>query len=1217
MNWRGLILAALACVFSTMLYGQEFTGQVTDTSGASVPKARMTIKNLATGVENVTYTTASGDYTVPYLKPGTYSITAGEAGFASEQKTQIELQVGQTATINFMLKVGAATETVNVAAESLLSVSKADTGEVIENTRVTELPLNGRDPGMLAILSAGASWTGSPQWQRPFDDTQANLAVNGGQPGNVALLMDGITNSSTPINNSGQAAIAYVAPVDSVQEFKIVTNPYDAQYGLMAGAVEDVILKSGTNKLHGDVYEYARRTWLDANTWSNDYYIAKASPGTDISQFKTPKMKWDQYGAQLDGPVYIPKLYDGRNKSFFTMQYENWHELEPNTVTDSVPSPQWATGDFSNLVYWNGSTQSYQPITLYDPLNIQQNANGTWIRTPFGPNDSVNPSSAPNVIPASRINPMAQTIIKMYPAPNTTPPVGSNPFANNYVVAGADENRYRNALGKWDQNLSSKDRMSLSYGYWERVEVRSYDGFTTPATRGQLPHGERSHAFTLEETHTATPNLLFDFRARASVRADYSYNGPAYNPTGLGWTSQQIAAMGPAAAAEFPYLDISEFNSLGTNSNGQSVKNSLSLLPSVTWIKGKHTIHAGLDLRFWQIGYNVIGGGNNFWIDRTWTQYNCGSCGSWDPASGNSMASLLLGNPTSGSDNINVKTYWSSHYWAPFFQDDWKITRKLTLNLGVRWDFVEPATERNSYSNGGFDATSVNPIGSLVSVPGYSQVLGGVTFLGVNGYSRNPYPLSKFDIQPRVGIAFALDDKTVLSAGFGESTRTPQNAPNNIGYSAQTSYQANDPTQPGATHPNLANQINNPYTTVVQPTGSKLGMLTALGTGPWTINPKYIIPTFWNYSVGIQRQVSKNTVIDLAYVGSRLYNGDCDNNTFLGSCPNINHESSAAMTNCNPENGGRYENCDNNNVQNPFLGISAFQGSSYYSSTTINALNLTRPFPQFTDMTMWQANTAHTWYNSLQLTGTHRMNALTLHGTWTWSKMLDQGGVLDTTYLTPYRQIDGGDITHRITLSGVYMLPVGRGRTFLSNADRLVDGVLGGWELGSLFVYQTGNPWLLPNNPNEAYLRTAYVKPHIQKDNGFIRMVAPCVEQWQENNGVYSLAQLQSYDYDGNCSQGSSFMQVPRYAPTPNNIYTGIRLPRNLQTDVNLSKNFAIYENLNLQVRVEAFNVFNHPLWSENPDNGTNDSTFGLIQRGPTGQSNLPRQMQLSAKIRW
>jgi hypothetical protein len=271
-------------------------------------------------------------------------------------------------------------------------------------------------------------------------------------------------------------------------------------------------------------------------------------------------------------------------------------------------------------------------------------------------------------------------------------------------------------------------------------------------------------------------------------------------------------------------------------------------------------------------------------------------------------------------------------------------------------------------------------------------------------------------------------------------------------------------------------------------------------------------------------------------------------------------------------------------------------------------------------MTMWQANTAHTWYNSLQVTGTHKWsNSLTLHGTWTWSKMLDAGGVNDTTFLVPFRQIDGNDFTHRVTVSGVYLLPVGHGRTFLSNANRIVNGAIGGWELGSLYVYQTGAPWLIPGNPNEVYLHSAYVKPHIQKDDGFIRLAAACAEQYKEDNstGVYSLVQLQNFDYDGSCSQGANFMQVPSFAPSPDNVYTGIRIPNTQQFDTNLSKNFGIVERMSLQLRLEAFNVLNHPLWSMNPDGSTNDSTFGTIERGPWGQSNLPRQMQVSAKISW
>src|SRR6185437_13484977 len=247
---RALLLLSFFLLPATLLTAQEFTGHVSDATGAVIAKATITAHNVNTNVNTKTITTNAGVYTIPYLTPGHYTVSVQAKGFETAIHSGIILQVGQTSTVNFALKVGKATETVTVNADTLLDFGKADTGEVIENKRVTELPLNGRDPGMLSILSAGALWTGSPQYQRPFDDTQANLSVNGGQPGNIELMMDGVPNTASPINNAGQADIAYVPPVDSVQEFKIITNPYDAQYGLMAGAVEDVKLKSGTNKIH-------------------------------------------------------------------------------------------------------------------------------------------------------------------------------------------------------------------------------------------------------------------------------------------------------------------------------------------------------------------------------------------------------------------------------------------------------------------------------------------------------------------------------------------------------------------------------------------------------------------------------------------------------------------------------------------------------------------------------------------------------------------------------------------------------------------------------------------------------------------------------------------------------------------------------------------------------------------------------------------------------
>lgn len=333
-----ILLALLA--FAGVSKAQQFTGRVTDPTGAVVNKATVTAHNVDTNVDITTQSTKSGDYTIPYLKAGNYTLTAVAQGFQSELHTGINLQVEQTATVNFALKVGGSTETVTVSGDPLIDFAKADVGEVIENTRVTELPLNGRDPGMLSILSAGVQWnSGATQYQRPFDDTQHNTSINGGGTGNVELMLDGVSNEASSINNTGNAQIAYVPPVDSVQEFRIITNAYDAQFGRNAGGVEDVILKSGTNKIHGDVYEYARRTWLDANTWQNKYKLALALPGANLSALRTPKQKRDQYGFELDGPVVIPKLFNGRDKTFFTMQFENWNEIEPNTVTDSVPDP--------------------------------------------------------------------------------------------------------------------------------------------------------------------------------------------------------------------------------------------------------------------------------------------------------------------------------------------------------------------------------------------------------------------------------------------------------------------------------------------------------------------------------------------------------------------------------------------------------------------------------------------------------------------------------------------------------------------------------------------------------------------------------------------------------------------------------------------------------------------------------------------------------------
>ena len=473
------------------MIGQTLTGRVAESSGAVLAKAHVVVHNQDTNVEVVTVTTGTGDYTVPYLKPGIYSVTASAPGFDVESKTDITLQVSQTVTINFSMKVGAVTETVDVSGAQL-DRGKSDVGEVVENERVNELPLNGGDLGQLAQLSAGTYYSGNVLYVRPFDNSVAALSINGSGYGSNALMLDGVSNEAAhgDAYNGTNSQQGYIPPVQAVQEFKVVTNPFDAMYGRLQGGAIDVMLKSGTNQLHGSVYEFARRAYLDANLWSNDFnHIPKSSHTRD------------QYGAELDGPIVLPKLYNGRDKTFFLAQVENWKEIFPGVLLDTVPEAQWLTGDFSDLQYYDAPSNSMKPITLYDPLTTHINSTGAAVRDPF---PTVNGKI--NQIPTNRISPFALAILKYYPSPNTTPTPQSTSYTRNYVAPSPTTDIYRNALIKIDQIIGAKDRVSLRYGYWERSETDDQSGIPGVGAYGEYPHGERVNTFSPEWVHTFTPS---------------------------------------------------------------------------------------------------------------------------------------------------------------------------------------------------------------------------------------------------------------------------------------------------------------------------------------------------------------------------------------------------------------------------------------------------------------------------------------------------------------------------------------------------------------------------------------------------------------------------------------------------------------------------------------------------------------------------------------
>src|ERR1051326_2022085 len=477
------VVALLACPALATLSGQEFratiTGHVTDQSGAAVPNVAVQLKNLGTNEAASATTDSTGNYTIPFLRPGLYTITVEAAGFKKYVRGDVTLNVGQTAAINIALELGQVTESVTVSGDVLLLDSaKADRGQVIDSQSVREFPLNARNPFMLSILSAGVNFNGNIIYQRPFDNGAiADWNINGGWDRNNEFLLDGAPNNAQAGGNN----IALVPPVDAVEEFKIQTDSYDAQYGKTAGGIINVSLKSGKNDFHGSIYECARRNPWDANSFQNN---ARGIPKSDHFL--------DQYGAAVGGPIIFPKLYNGHNRSFFFVNYEGYREGTPTPLNLSVPAPEFLDGDFSKLADSQG-----RPIVIYDP-KTGRDVNGNWVRDPF-PN---------NRIPSDRINPIARKILTYFPKPNTTT-VGQGYSQQNYFLPGGAENLdkddFYNLAIKIDHNFGERHHMFFRHASNDRTEMRPTNGVKGPGADGQLPLKRVNDAYAIDWVGTITP----------------------------------------------------------------------------------------------------------------------------------------------------------------------------------------------------------------------------------------------------------------------------------------------------------------------------------------------------------------------------------------------------------------------------------------------------------------------------------------------------------------------------------------------------------------------------------------------------------------------------------------------------------------------------------------------------------------------------------------
>ena len=1216
---------------------QQFEGHVADSSGAVIPGATVTIHNEGTGIDVAVTTTGAGDYTAPYLKPGNYTITAVLAGFKELSKTHIHLDVDQTSKIDFTLLPGDVSETVTVNADATqIELAKADRGEVIDNERINEMPSNGRQVLDLFALSPGAIQSNNPQYTRQQDNVSQNLQANGVSINAVAENIDGATN-----DNAGNY-MGYNPPLDSVGSFKVVLNAYDASYGRSAGAAVDISLKSGTNSVHGDLYYFARKPFLDTNLWSTDYSLAIYNQKPVGLAPLNVKHNRDQFGAELDGPVSIPHLYNGRDKTFFLLQWEQSYESTPGSspTISSVPNPAWLTGNFAGATYFDNTTHTIMPLIIYDPLSplvpfVDIDGKTKQSRSPFPGN--VIPQTCTPIPPAtacSHLDPVGQAIAQYYLGvpTNFNPGAGYAPYQNNLYHIQVQTFLTRNGTVKLDQNFGSHDRGTLRWGGYEAYNVTNPNGVPTTDPGNQLTSQVQPSElqFALEEIHTFSPNLILDNKAIVSTyKQGLSFGSRGNFLSALGFSQHLIN--NEVTPNIFPYIQAS--SNLGGNAfvnlgNPQPARRNIShevaYEPSLTYIRGHHTFRGGVDLRLLQYTTTAPATSQNtqFSFTSGFTSQLSGTTYNAAPGitSGVSIASLLIGDPNGGGTAVPTAPFYSQHYVAPWVQDDWKVTPKLTLNVGIRYDLLGARTERHNQLDSAFNSTAVSPVNAqLTTTTGLTRpLLGGVTFAGLNGAPTGAYSMNLLNIQPRFGAAYAFTSRTSLRAGFGEFFVNDESTNASTGFSSSTGY--TNSIDGGVTP---YGHLSDPFPGFVSPTGSSQGLATGVGGSLSFINPTLQIPSVWVSSVSVEQQLTRRDVLDISYSSSRAYN--------LPGSDDINHVSEAYYAQCDVErgapNGNRTKYCDGAvapaKLPSPFYNVAAFSGTGYYTTPTISAGAFTRPFPQYTSITENNLPLVHSWYNSMQFTASHNAaRDLTFHYALTWSKNMQAGNIIDTVNRVYGRNLMSNDVPIAMTLSGVYYLPFGRGRTFLGHTNRFVDAAVGGWELAPYYVYSQGVPWSPGNNFH--VLSSLHLSQHdlpIDLNHNYKRLqgVSPCVGYEDPDTGFVN--QGPSYVASG-CTNFSIVRSASTYSVAQNIVFTGVRLPNNHQFDASASKRFAYSERVNLQLRVDAFNLLNHPNWSQVGGTGANNfgtdpttDSWGTITKGPTGPENFSRELQLSGKL--
>ncbi len=1150
MQYLSRLVATLTqlTVLASLTLAQTFTGTilgtVSDSTGAVVPNVKVVAISAETNVTRTTNTNDQGYFEIASLPPGLYRLEAEMTGFKRFTRSNLKLDTAQKMEVPVALQAGAVTESVEVKADSpLLQTATSSVSQLIENKQVVDLPSSNRNLFQIATLTAGVNDFGASAAPATSGSVGfGRWSSNGGQTNTNEFMIDGATALTA---NMGAATV--IPSIDAIQEFKIETNALAAEFGRTGGAVLNAIYKSGTNDFHGTVYDFWKNRVLNSNSWINN----RNGRTRDFLNVHT-------FGYSAGGPVWIPKIYNGRNKLFFFTNYEGYRDVLPSRLQLTVPTALERTGDFSQR-----RTNTGALVQVYDPYSTVPvpGAANTYTRTPF-PN---------NVIPASRLDPVSRNMVNYYPAPNTTP---SDPFtnSNNYLVNANGKNSQNTWTIKTDYAIKDGQRLFVRYTESSQGGGAANLFGSDPSCGSCLITNNPAGAYSARGggsnlyvypknavvgyTNTITPTSILDLR--------YSLNrqllsrlpqSSGFDLTTLGFPSSLASSV---FYKTFPPTSIENYEGLGTRSNGDLLRRgdlSHSLQGSITKVTGRHTIKFGGDFRMYR--YADIQASDvtpSFSFNRVWTQQNPFAT---SPTAGWGLASFLLGTPASGNNRIPGSIAVQYFYGAGYIQDDWRVNSRLTINAGFRYDIETPFTERYN-RNTSFDLDVTQAATARLA-----SAKGGLQYMAKDIASRYRNPIDSNNFGPRLGLAYKISQRTVFRAAYGifyqpsVSTGFGASTFGALGYDGDTPFLT-------STDGNLtpARRISNPFPDGFnQPTGNALGANTLIGQSITNQLRNVVVPYTQQFNAGLQHQFG-GWLADVSYVGSR----------------GINQYINVQGNQLDPSLYSRGAAL-NAQVPNPFLGL-VERGT--FANPTLSAGQLLRPFPQFTDVQYNTVSAGQISYNSLQTKLERRFaNGFSTLVSYTWSKNIGNvgerywrsTGIQNQYNLAIERSISVIDIPHRLTVAGLYDLPIGKGRRFLNSAPGFVNLFVGGWQANGIFTLQSGLPLSITVPVNNIGFGAGQ-RPNNNGRSALLPEDQRTPLRWFDTS-VFS--QPAPFTF------GNTGPQSPDLRGQGVNNWT-----------VSFFKNTVIRERFNVQFRAEFFNFLNHPLWAS-PGTTVDTPTFGQV----------------------